>query len=61
MKKTCNGCRAYNGNKCDLGKKTEPIYMKWVNTQIEVNRKPLEECHKPKTYSQLIHILKIKQ
>jgi hypothetical protein len=53
MKRNCNGCRALNGNMCSLGKK-----ITYTTKEIEGFRlktyKPLEECSKPKTNSELL-------
>ena len=54
MKKSCVGCRALASYGCDLGKKTEVTnYSR--NGHIN-ERKPLEECDKPKTYSYYLHL-----
>jgi len=59
MKKTCNGCRAMDSYGCDLGYKTE-ITRHSFNGYLD-ERKPLEECEKPKTYSQFFYLLEIKR
>lgn len=59
MKKTCNGCRAINSYGCDLGYKTKITIQSFNGHQDE--RKPLEECEKPKTYSQFIHLMETKR
>ena len=53
MKKTCHGCRASYGDFCLLGYKTNFVskflesFNAWVSTKT-----PLEQCPKPKTYSE---------
>lgn len=53
MKRTCDGCKAFNDsfNRCDLGYKIEPCKHVWF---IPVKFRPLEECPKPKTYKELV-------
>ena len=48
MKKTCNGCYAFEQaiNKCSLNYKLASGDRVWG---IVVNYKPLEDCPKPKT------------
>jgi hypothetical protein len=59
MKKNCNGCRAKNSYGCDLGYKTEITLQSFNGHQDD--RKPLEECEKPKTYSQFFHLMEMKR
>jgi hypothetical protein len=59
MKKTCNGCRAINSYGCDLGYNTK-ITVQRFNGHEDI-RKPLEECEKPKTYSEFIHLMETKR
>ena len=53
MKKTCNGCRAVNGDFCMLGFKTHFVskFLKPFNVWISVMT-PLEQCPKPRTYNE---------
>jgi len=53
MKKNCNGCRALNGSICSLGKK-KTFTLKYIQGIPVKTYKPLEECPKPKTYSELL-------
>ena len=60
MKRNCNNCKALNTTfhaRCDLGYKIE--VLKEID-HISVSYKPLEECEKPLTYSDLIYIKSIK-
>lgn len=63
MKKTCNGCRAYGrSNDCDLGYKTEILYipMPAFGNRILERMVPLEQCPKPRTYDEYILQKKLK-
>lgn len=60
MKRNCNGCRALDTAfkpRCTLGfdiqgsKEYEGLTLEW---------KPLEECSKPKTYSEYIYLHNLK-
>lgn len=53
LKKNCNGCRAIDGTKCDIGYKTENIYYK----SILLGCKPIEPCPKPKTYKEYFNLI----
>jgi hypothetical protein len=58
MKKTCRNCRALASYGCELGKKTEVTV--YVGNGYMDERKPLEECHKPTTYTQYLYMKGIK-
>lgn len=58
-KKNCSGCRALVGTNCSLGYKTE-TEQEIVTKRFVNYTKPLEECPKPKIYSDYIYLLKIK-
>ena len=66
MKKSCLGCRAYmcesnsgSCGHCELGIKTKTViktvYFKELKQNIQI-LVPIEECEKPKTYSELLKI-----
>lgn len=62
MKRTCEGCRAFDTDgrmvKCDLGYRQEKIYGGvWKPNTA----KPLEECPKPLTYGKLMELQQIKE
>ena len=48
MKKTCNGCVADNESSCVLGYSRETEYKVFKGFGY-AERKPLEQCEKPKT------------
>ena len=56
MKQNCNSCRALTHYGCDLGKKTE--VTNYIGNGYVNERKPLEQCHKPTTYNQYLHLKK---
>jgi len=55
MKRNCNGCRALDGSICSLGKKTTFTVKEIQGVRLKTY-KPLEECPKPKTYSELLSL-----
>jgi len=62
MKKTCDGCRALQNQ--PSGRLTDKRCLFWcaLNYKMdEVNRTPLQECEKPKTYRYFISLIKLKQ
>ena len=61
MKKNCNDCRALLGNSCTLGYKTKVEYKKVYLTYEIPICKPLQECEKPKTYSDYFTLLNAKK
>lgn len=54
MFRTCNGCKAFSIVRheadCSLGYRQEQVYK----MEILVSARPLEECDKPRTNSELI-------
>lgn len=52
MKRNCNGCRA-DDDGCTLGYKTEITKFRLPYLH---DRKPLEECEKPKTYNSYLYL-----
>tara|TARA_R110000803_G_scaffold99230_2_gene167282 strand:- start:26 stop:214 length:189 start_codon:yes stop_codon:yes gene_type:complete len=59
MKKTCNGCRALERWGCTLQHKTKVTLYSLNGFQHD--RKPLEECEKPRTYSHFFNLLQNKR
>ena len=53
MKRNCNGCKALDDSfypcRCKLGIPIEPLNEL---SQIIISYKPLQECNKPKTFSE---------
>ena len=56
MKRTCNNCRALNGERCGLGFKNESrgLFAK-DQTGFFLGMKPSEECPKPLTYVEWLY------
>ena len=55
MKRTCDGCKALDMEKCDLGYKTQKLYKEH---SFLIKVKPLEECPKPKTNDEYLYLLR---
>jgi hypothetical protein len=58
MKKSCNGCRAYDGDRCELGFETK---VKQYFNYIPVELMPTEECPKPTTNHKFIDLSELKR
>lgn len=59
MKKSCDNCKSLSSCGCALGYKTE-ITRNSLNGYPS-DRKPLEECEKPKRYKEFVFLLDIKR
>lgn len=55
MKKSCNNCKALDGDKCILGHKIKSNIM--YENCIVLSYKPTEECEKPITIKALFEII----
>ena len=60
MKRTCFGCRALDWNgeqmRCDLGYKQS---RKYIRESLRSEPIPAEQCPKPRTYEELLELLKM--
>ena len=57
MKKTCNGCKAYNSYGCALKYKTAKVFTGVTGTPKMVSMKPVENCPKPMTYKCFLSLI----